>query len=75
MTARYVNIPRTGQFQKTNDLLFFMSVILHNLTDFSTLDWYGWQGGRSPESLLAPGSAYCRDAMRTGSVCGVKIIT
>jgi flagellar motor protein MotB len=21
-----------------------MSVILHNLTDFSTSDWYGWQG-------------------------------
>jgi hypothetical protein len=29
-------------------LLFFMSVILHDLTDFSTLDWYGWRGaGRS----------------------------
>jgi hypothetical protein len=21
-----------------------MSVILHDLTDFSTLDWYGWRG-------------------------------
>ena len=26
------------------NLLFFMSVILHGLTDFSTLDWYGWRG-------------------------------
>jgi hypothetical protein len=26
------------------NLLFFMSVILHDLTDFSTLDWYGWRG-------------------------------
>jgi hypothetical protein len=26
------------------NLLFFMSVILQGLTDFSTLSWYGWQG-------------------------------
>ena len=25
-------------------LLFFMSVILHGLTDFSTSDWYGQRG-------------------------------
>ena len=25
-------------------LLFFMSVILHGLTDFSTFRWYGWVG-------------------------------
>jgi hypothetical protein len=25
-------------------LLFFMSAILHGLTDFSTFNWYGWTG-------------------------------
>ena len=30
------------------NLLFFMSVILHGLTDFSTLSWYGLKGAGHP---------------------------
>jgi len=38
-------------------LLFFMSAILHGLTDFSTFNWYGWSGAGHGAGCINPSTA------------------
>lgn len=60
-------------------LLFFMSVILHDLTDLFILDWYCWRGAghtcatrpRGARFLGDPGSA-CYNGARAGRRTGMQ---
>lgn len=46
------------------NLLFYMSVIPHGLTDFATSHWYGWQGAGQIQICCGDG---CRE-------CGVLVL-